>query len=551
MTDKIQALELDNEQWHKYLAEMGEPSYRADQICEWLWRKHTDNTEGMTNLSKVLREKLAEAADFSYPVLAREQRSSDGTKKFLWQLADGESVESVLMKNGDRLTVCISTQVGCPLACTFCATGLSGFVRSLTAGEIAGQVLAVEKHVSREVNNVVYMGMGEPFLNTEAVLRSVRMLNSPKLRNFGIRRIAISTSGVVPGIKALAASGLGVRLAVSLHAANDDLRSYIMPVNENWPLGELRNAMQDYQDITGDRITIEYSLFGGVNDSVIHARELVRYLMGLHVFVNLIPYNAVAGRYEKPKPEDVLRFRTVLQTAGFETEIRSEHGGDIDAACGQLRRKTVEGTPAPFKSQATASRHTERRTSAPKRSNSYREELYPSHRSRATRPSGGYIDERGGRRRKKDLPPKERYRSGKMKEARPTYRAQNSDFAPYPYEDISYEDSYENRQNRERESYRGERRSYGEAKSRGYGRHDRDRRGSWDSRRSEERGERGGFDRFDKSSHGRRSANDGRKGSYSRGARRAKPAPKEGAFSVFYGKSRKPKKSNRPRGKSK
>lgn len=548
MTDKIQALELDNEQWHKYLAEMGEPSYRADQICEWLWHKHTDNTEGMTNLSKVLREKLAEVANFSYPVLMREQRSGDGTKKFLWCLADGQSVESVLMKNGSRLTVCISTQVGCPLACTFCATGLSGFVRSLSAGEIAGQVLAVEKHVSREVNNVVYMGMGEPFLNTEAVLRSVRMLNSPKLRNFGIRRIAISTSGVVPGIRALAASGLGVRLAVSLHAANDDLRSYLMPVNENWPLSELRAAMQDYQDLTGDRITIEYSLFGGVNDSVIHARELVRFLMGLHVFVNLIPYNAVAGRYEKPKPEDVLRFRTVLQTAGFETEIRSEHGGDIDAACGQLRRKTLDDAPAPLKSPA-ASRQIEKRVSQPRKftRDSSREMQYTSHHSRATKPSGGYIDERGSRHRKKDLPPKERYRSGKMKEARPTYRAQNLDFMPY-----SYEGRYEEGREGDRENYRGERRSYDSVKSRGYGRQDRTHRGSWDNRRSyDEHGERGGYDRFDKSSHGRRKADNIRQETYSRGTKRTKPAPKDGPFSVFYGKSRKPKKSNRQRGKSK
>ena len=264
MAEKRYALELDNSEWKEYIEKgLEEPKFRADQICQWLWQKHTDDTEEMTNLSKPLREKLAEKMDFAYPTLAREQRSQDGTRKFLWQLRDGESVESVLMKYSDRLTACISTQVGCPLQCTFCATGLSGFVRNLSAGEIAGQVLAIEKHIGREVNNVVYMGMGEPFLNTDAVLKSVRMLNDPKLRSLGIRHITISTSGVIPGIKALAASGLGVRLAVSLHAADDELRSFLMPVNQTYPAADLRRAMQEYQESTGDRVTIEYALFGG------------------------------------------------------------------------------------------------------------------------------------------------------------------------------------------------------------------------------------------------------------------------------------------------
>ena len=211
-------------------------------------QKHADAPEEMTNLSKPLREKLAEKLDFAFPQLAREQKSADGTRKFLWKLRDGESVESVLMKQGDRLTACISTQVGCPLQCTFCATGLSGFVRNLSAGEIAGQVAAIEKKIGREINNVVYMGMGEPFLNTEAVLKSVRMLNDPKLRNLGIRHITVSTSGVIPGIRALAESGLGVRLAVSLHAADGELRSMIMPVNNSYPVEELRDALVEYQE---------------------------------------------------------------------------------------------------------------------------------------------------------------------------------------------------------------------------------------------------------------------------------------------------------------
>lgn len=348
MTEKIYAPDMDFGEWKEYTEKaLEEPAYRAGQICQWIWQKHADDPEEMTNLSKPLREKLAEKLDFAFPQLAREQRSADGTRKFLWRLRDGESVESVLMKQGDRLTACISTQVGCPLQCTFCATGLSGFVRNLSAGEIAGQVAAIEKKIGREINNVVYMGMGEPFLNTGAVLKSIRMLNDPKMRNLGIRHITVSTSGVIPGIRALAESGLGVRLAISLHAADGELRSMLMPVNNSYPVEDLREALVEYQEATGDRITIEYALFGGVNDGVERARELVRYLRGIHVYVNLIPCNSVEGRYAKPEAEDVLRFKSVLQTAGFECEIRAEQGADIDAACGQLRRKE-NGIDAPL-----------------------------------------------------------------------------------------------------------------------------------------------------------------------------------------------------------
>lgn len=348
MTEKIYAPDMDFGEWKEYTEKaLEEPAYRAGQICQWIWQKRADSPEDMTNLSKQLRDKLAEKLDFAFPQLAREQKSADGTRKFLWRLRDGESVESVLMKQGDRLTACISTQVGCPLQCTFCATGLSGFVRNLSAGEIAGQVAAIEKKIGREINNVVYMGMGEPFLNTEAVLKSIRMLNDPKLRNLGIRHITVSTSGVIPGIRALAESGLGVRLAISLHAADGELRSMIMPVNNSYPVEDLREALVEYQEATGDRITIEYALFGGVNDGVERARELVRWLRGIHVYVNLIPCNSVEGRYAKPEAEDVLRFKSVLQTAGFECEIRAEQGADIDAACGQLRRKE-NGIDAPL-----------------------------------------------------------------------------------------------------------------------------------------------------------------------------------------------------------
>jgi len=345
---KLYALDLNKEQWTELLEKLGEPKFRATQLLDWLWQKHVYDVEEMTNLSKTLREKLSEELDFAAPVLIREQRSKDGTRKFLWQLRDGNSVESVLLKSGARLTACISTQVGCPLGCTFCATGLSGFVRNLSSGEIAGQFLAMEAKIGREINNVVYMGMGEPMLNKDEVFKSVRMLNDEKLRGLGIRHITISTCGIVAGIEAMAEEKLGARLAVSLHAVDDELRSRLMPVNERYPLAELKEAIKRYQEATGDRVSIEYALFGGVNDSVEHARALVRFLKGIHVFINLIPFNAVDGRYDAPQARDILKFRKVLETAGFENELRQEQGADIDAACGQLRRKDMEGAAVAF-----------------------------------------------------------------------------------------------------------------------------------------------------------------------------------------------------------
>ena len=471
MTEKIYALDLNSEEWVTWLTEeLKQPKFRADQICQWIWEKKIFDTDEMTNLSLPLRELLNSRADFSAPMLISEQRSSiDGTRKYLWQLRDGHSVESVLLRQNDRLTACISTQVGCPLQCTFCATGLSGYIRNLSAGEIAGQFLAMEKTLDHEINNVVYMGMGEPFLNTDAVLKSVRMLNSPKQRNLGIRHITISTSGIIPGINQLAQSGLGLRLAISLHAADDELRSMLMPVNQTYPLSELRKAMQEYQSATGDRITIEYALFGGVNDSIEHARLLVRFLKGIHVFINLIPFNAVDGRYEKPKPEDILRFRTILTTAGFEAEIRSEQGADIDAACGQLRRKTMNGAPCALEPKPhTVTTADMTRREEPKarpeqnvrkrepRTGDYSRSASNAERGEVTkRPSGGFVEERYVKRRKFDKPEQERYRSGKMKEARPSYRgqgeseAQPQDGSTQRNDKPKYGDkpSYGNRQN--------------------------------------------------------------------------------------------------------
>lgn len=440
MAEKIYALDLNNEEWIAWLAkELKEPKFRADQVCEWLWQKKTFDTEEMTNLSLALREQLAQRIIFALPKLVKKQRSeTDGTRKYLWQMRDGNTVESVLMRQNDRMTACVSTQVGCPLQCTFCATGLSGYVRNLSAGEIAAQFLAMEKDVDREINNIVYMGMGEPFLNTEAVLKSVRMLNSPKQRNLGIRHMTISTSGIIPGILALAESGLGVKLAVSLNAADDDLRSSLMPVNHTFPVLELRKAMQEYQKITGNRITIEYALFGGINDGIEEARELVRFLKGIHVFINLIPYNAVDDRYVKPLAEDILTFRNILTTAGFEAEFRQSQGADIDAACGQLRRKTMAGTAVDLEPNIHSVTRTNMSTRDEAKKSTKRtadriakrddtKNTLRSLRTVSTGASADFVPARGTKRRKTNKPETDRYRSGKLKEARPIYRGQGED----------------------------------------------------------------------------------------------------------------------------
>jgi 23S rRNA (adenine2503-C2)-methyltransferase len=343
------AFDLGFDGWAEFFASQGQPSYRAGQICAWLWKRRVFDPEGMTDFGKELRASLAASLDFSLPEVVRSERAKDGTRKFLLEMRDGARVETALIKQGDRLTACLSTQAGCPIGCPFCATGTSGFDRNLTSGEIAAQFAVMEQSVERDIQNAVLMGMGEPFLNTEAVLGAVRALNHPKMRGLGVRHITVSTAGIVPGIEALAASGLGVRLAVSLHAPDDALRDEMVPCNTSYPLKALVAAMKDYQEKTGDRLTIEYALFKKKNDTLEHARRLVRLLHGLHAFINLIPANDNLNGYERSAADDTLRFQSVLKSAGFETEIRVEHGSDISAACGQLkgREPLPEGKPKP------------------------------------------------------------------------------------------------------------------------------------------------------------------------------------------------------------
>ena len=324
------------------MEELGEQKFRADQICQWIYARKVFDYNDMSNLSKPLREKLSGSMAISLPILISEQKSRDGTKKYLWQMMDGKRVESVLLDHGGHRTACISSQAGCPLACAFCATGTLGFSRNLTSGEILGQFLMMERRCldtgQDGINNIVFMGMGEPLLNEDNVFASIRTLNHPKMRNLGARHITVSTSGIVPGIEDLADFEIPLRLSVSLHAPNDALRSKLMPVNRKYPLNKLVDAMRLYRRRTGERITIEYALIDGVNDEPELAYEMAALLDGLEPYINLIPYNPIPMKPElRRSPESrVKAFCAALTELHVEFEVRRERGADIMAACGQL-----------------------------------------------------------------------------------------------------------------------------------------------------------------------------------------------------------------------
>ncbi|ONN26790.1 50S rRNA methyltransferase [Thermosipho affectus] len=317
--------------------------YRVDQVLDWIYKKKIFDFNDMTNLSKEHRRILSERFTIDIPELLDMQVSKiDKTTKFLWKLKDGNTIESVALFHSGRVTSCISTQVGCPVKCSFCATGQSGFVRNLTVGEIVGQILAIELNRKVKVGNVVYMGMGEPLLNFGNVLDSIKILNHKKMLNIGIRRITISTVGIPEKIVELAKSGLDVKLALSLHAPTDFKRDQIIPLNKKYSVEELIYALKKYQEITGNRITIEYILIREFNDYPDDAVKLAELLRRLSVFVNLIPVNPVNPEFHRPSKWAIERFKEVLEKNGIECEIRQEKGTDIDAACGQLRRRNIK-----------------------------------------------------------------------------------------------------------------------------------------------------------------------------------------------------------------
>ena len=317
-----------------------QPAFRARQIYTWLHRGVRSFDE-MTDLPKALREKLAENWLLTVPEPVRRQESKlDGTVKYLWRLHDGNCVETVLMKYHHGNTVCISSEVGCPMGCAFCASTIGGLVRKLSAGEMLDEVLFTELDSGQPVSNIVLMGIGEPLDNYDNVCRFLELVNSGEGMNVGMRHISLSTCGIVPRILELAESRLQLTLSVSLHAPDDETRSRIMPVNRRWPVDELLAACREYYARTNRRISFEYAMIRDVNDSPETARLLLKKLKGLPAHVNLIPLNNVEESPLKPSSrETVLRFQKLLEDNGVACTIRRTLGGDIDASCGQLRRK--------------------------------------------------------------------------------------------------------------------------------------------------------------------------------------------------------------------
>lgn len=329
----------------------GEKKFRATQVWEWLYEKRVMSFEEMSNLSKALIAKLEENFEICPLHQIVVQESNDGTVKYLFELPDKHMIETVLMRQDYGMSVCVTTQVGCNIGCTFCASGLLKKQRDLTAGEIIAQIMLVqhyfdERDLGERVSHIVVMGIGEPFDNYDNVTKFLRIVNDPKGMAIGARHITVSTSGIVPKIKEFADNGLQVNLAISLHAPNDELRTSIMRINRSFPLAKLMDAVDFYLEKTNRRITFEYIMLAGVNDRVHHAQELANLLKDKKklAYVNLIPYNPVSehDQYSRSSKDDVLRFYDTLKKNGVNCVIRKEHGTDIDAACGQLRSKQMK-----------------------------------------------------------------------------------------------------------------------------------------------------------------------------------------------------------------
>jgi 23S rRNA (adenine2503-C2)-methyltransferase len=342
--------DLSLDELRAVVQELGQPAYRAEQVAGWIYRSTITSFGDMTNVPKALRQALAERYRFTALDEQTELISSDGeTRKAVLALPDAELIESVLMRypqrwdgtGNDRATVCVSTQVGCPVKCSFCATGLMGFTRNLTSGEILEQALHFLRWTREHppvVRNVVFMGMGEPLLNYDQTMGAASRLVDPKGAGLGVHRLTVSTSGWLPGLARLVEDPLAVRLAVSLHAPNDTLRDVLVPLNKRFPVAELMSALREYQAKTERRVTFEYILLDGVNDSPALARDLVRLLHGLDSHVNLIPMNPVAELpYAPSPPEAVEQFHAILREKGIICTVRREMGRDIKAACGQLK----------------------------------------------------------------------------------------------------------------------------------------------------------------------------------------------------------------------
>lgn len=323
-----------------FVEELGESKFRAKQLHSWIYEKAISDFDEMTNISKDFKAKLKETATITETKIVQRQISKDGTIKYLLEFADGQRTECVLMRFDNRanLTACVSSQIGCAVGCQFCATGKLGFVRNLTAKEIVEQILSIQRDTKLKVTNVVYMGQGEPMLNLDNVLKSIDILNQDL--QIGIRRVTISTSGITPGIIKLAKTQKPLTLALSLHAPSSELREKIMPIDKKYPIKEVMSALEFWMKETDRRITIEYTLINGVNDSVACAKEVVELLKNIHCNINIIPYNPVCeDGFKKPSKDSIYKFKYILEQSGKKTTVRLERGADIDAACGQLASK--------------------------------------------------------------------------------------------------------------------------------------------------------------------------------------------------------------------
>ena len=322
---------------------LGEKKYRAEQIFKWLYVDKVKEFDEMTNLSLELREKLKKEYTMCNFKILKKQESTDGTKKYLFDVLDGNAIETVLMQYHHGKTICVSSQIGCKMGCKFCASTGIQFVRSLTSGEIVEQILAVEQDIGDKVSNIVFMGIGEPFDNYDNVMNAIKIINNQKGLNIGARHISISTSGLVPMIYKFADEELQCTLSISLHATNDEKRSSMMPINNRYNIKELMEACKYYISKTNKRISFEYALAKDNNDNLEDAKELVKLLKGMLCHVNLIPINKIEnGKYTKSSNENIIRFRDFLNENGIVATIRRELGSDIDAACGQLRRKNLK-----------------------------------------------------------------------------------------------------------------------------------------------------------------------------------------------------------------
>lgn len=326
----------------EYFVSIGEKKYKAKQIYEWLYKKRVYNFSDMSNISRALQEKLESTFDTSMLKL-RKRQTSKLTNKYLFELSDGNLIEAVLMRHDYGLSVCVSSQVGCNMGCTFCESGRLKKVRDLKSGEIVRQILMIENDVNMRISSVVIMGIGEPFDNYTNIMDFIRIINDPSGIAIGARHITVSTSGIVPKIYDYANEAIQTNLALSLHAPNNVLRNKIMRVNKAYPLDDVLKALKYYIEKTNRRVTIEYLLLDGVNDTIDCAKELAHLIKGLNAYVNLIPYNETSHiEYKKSKNETVMQFYDTLKKLGINVTVRREFGGSIDAACGQLRASEVE-----------------------------------------------------------------------------------------------------------------------------------------------------------------------------------------------------------------